>query len=93
MKENAPDNLNKKKEGDKPLTDKKEPEINTSTSTLKHVNKGKGIMISKSKSFHIGEAEYTEDISSEEKPGVNMGTRNLDIKGVKVVNVMKENKN
>ena len=46
--------------------------------------------ISKSKSFPIGEAEDTKDISNKEKPGVNMGTTNLDNK---VVNVMKENKN
>ena len=74
VKENAPDNLNKK-EGDKPLTNKKKPETSTNTSTMKHVNKGKGIMINKSKSFPTGEAENTENISSEERSGMNMGTR------------------
>ena len=46
--------------------------------------------IRKSKSYPIGEAKDTEDISSEERSGMNMGTRNQDNK---TVNLMKENKN
>ena len=74
VKVNAPDNLTKRKEEDKPLTYKKEPEVSTNTSapsTKKNMRKEKGNMISKFKSVTT---DKTKTISSEARPGMNMVT-------------------